>query len=203
MQTHPDRFRVAVLGGSAGGLEPYMTILGHLARDTGMAFIVIQHRSPHQPHRLPRLLSRMTTMPVVDIEQGMRMEPNHIYIVPPRMQLLIEDDIFILRTEPRLDGWPRTIDTLLRSTAAHLNGRLVAVILSGLDADGAAALHLVKAAGGITFAQAGAQYESMPQSACDTGCVDYVLTAHGIAQALNGLGKDKFSRPHLRARPPS
>jgi two-component system CheB/CheR fusion protein len=139
-------------------------------------------------------------MPVIEIEQGMRIEPDHVYIVPPRMQLLTEDETFILRAEPRLDGWPKTINVLLRSMAASLGPRLVAVILSGMDADGAAALSVVKAAGGVTFTQADAQYDSMPKNARATGCVDYVMSAREIAQALNDLGNGTLGRLHPRIR---
>jgi two-component system CheB/CheR fusion protein len=181
-------FRVVCLGGSAGGLEPYMTICGNLEPDTGMAYIVAQHRAPHLPELLPSILRRVSRLPVLDIEQGTRLEPDTIYVLPPRTLLTLEGEVCILRAAPVMTGWPRTISDLLLSMALTLGPRAVAVILSGMDADGAGALKYIKAAGGIVFAQARPAFESMPVHAMETGHVDHVLPAHGIAAALNALG---------------
>lgn len=182
-------FKVICLGGSAGGLEPYLQILRAMPADTGMAFVIAQHRSPDQPEILPELLSTVTRMFVVQVEEGMRLQPNRVYVMPPRIDMTIENDQFSLRHSQRPPGWPKTIDIFLYSLAEAMRERAVAVILSGLDGDGSAALKTIKAAGGITFAQSDAKFGSMPQTAVETGHVDYMLPAIDIAKTLSALAR--------------
>jgi two-component system, chemotaxis family, CheB/CheR fusion protein len=200
-QRPADGFRVVCLGASAGGLEPYMEIISRLAANTGMAYIVAQHRAPTMAELLPTILARMASMPVIDIEQGMRIEPDTIYVMAPRTDLSVEEDVFIVRNAPMVSGWPKNISTLLHSLAVSMGNRVVGVILSGMDSDGAAALKIVKAAGGITFAQADAHYASMPLSALDTGHVDHFMSAHEIAMALNRLNRPAVGPLHYSTRP--
>jgi two-component system CheB/CheR fusion protein len=154
-----DDFRVVCLGGSAGGLPAYMDILRSLPANTGMAFVIAPHRAHENAHLLPQLLSTVTQMPVLEVQQGMRLEPDRVCVRPPRMDL---------------------------TTAGP---RAAAVILSGLDGDGGAALKAIKAAGGLTFAQSDAAYDSMPRSAVETGHVDYLMPAVEIAKALLALAQ--------------
>ena len=180
-------FRVVCLGGSAGGLEPYLDILRGLPIDTGMAFIIAQHRAPAHSEILLKLLATSTRMPVVEVEQGMYLRPDRVYVMPPRVDMTMEKDRFCLRRTERPPGWPKTINIFLCSLAEALGRRAVAVILSGMDGDGSAALKAIKACGGITFAQSDAKFRSMPQTAVETGHVDYMLPALQIAQALIAL----------------
>jgi two-component system CheB/CheR fusion protein len=173
-----DDFRVVCLGGSAGGLQAYMDILRHMPADTGMAFVIAPHRALENAHLLPAILSTVTKMPV---------EPNRVFVMPPRMELTTAGDVFHLRTSSRPPGWPKTINIFLCSLAETTGNRAVAVILSGLDGDGSAALKAIKDAGGMTFAQSDASYDSMPRSAVETGHVDYLMPAAGIAEALSLL----------------
>jgi two-component system CheB/CheR fusion protein len=182
-----DRFRVVCLGGSAGGLQAYTDILGALPADTGMAFVIAAHRAPEHTHLLPYLLSAVTKMPVVEVKEGMRLEPNRVFLIPPRMDLTTTGDEFHLRTTARPPGWPKTINLFLFSLAEAIGQRAVAVILSGLDGDGSAALKSIKAAGGVTFAQSDATSKSMPREAVETGHVDHLLPANQIAKALLAL----------------
>jgi len=189
MQTNAagDDFRVVCLGGSAGGLQGYMDILRGLPADTGMAFVIAPHRALENAHLLPQLLSTVTKMPVLEVQQGMRLEPNRVFVMPPRMDLTTAGNEFHLRTTSRPPGWPKTINIFLSSLAETAGHRAVAVILSGLDGDGSAALKAIKAAGGLTFAQSDAAYDSMPRTAVETGHVDYLLPAVEIAKALLAL----------------
>lgn len=193
-------FRVVCLGGSAGGLEPYMDILRHMPTDTGMAFVIAQHRGPAHPDLLPQLLASSTRMPVVHVEQGMHLQPDHVYVMPPRIDMTIEKDRFSLRRTQRPPGWPKTINIFLCSLAEAMATRAVAVILSGLDGDGSAALKAIKAAGGKTFAQSDAKFASMPQSAVETGHIDYLMPALDIAKALTALARQPLSglQHHVR-----
>ena len=182
-----ENFRVVCLGGSAGGLLPYLEILRTLPADTGMAFIIAQHRGLDQPEMLVNLLAASTKMLVVQVKQGMLLRPNCVYVMPPRIDMTIENDQFSLRHSQRPPGWPRTIDIFLCSLAEAMRDRAVAVILSGLDGDGSAALKAIKSAGGITFAQSDAKFGSMPQTAVETGHIDHMLPALEIAEALSTL----------------
>jgi two-component system CheB/CheR fusion protein len=178
---------VVCLGGSAGGLEAYMDILGSLPADTGMGFVIAPHRALEYAHLLPQLLSNVTGMPVMEVKQGMRLEPNRVFVMPPRVDMTLAGNVFDLRTPSRRPGWPKTINTFLCSLAETAGPRAVAVILSGLDGDGSAALKAIKSAGGLTFAQSDASYDSMPRTAMETGHIDYMLPASGIAKALLAL----------------
>lgn len=179
-----DHFRVVCLGGSAGGLQAYRDILRGLSADTGMAFVIAAHRAPEHTQLLPQLLSAVTKMPVVEVKEGMRLEPNRVFLIPPRMDLITTGNEFHLRTTARPPGWPKTINLFLFSLAEAIGPRAVAVILSGLDGDGSAALKSIKAAGGVTFAQSDATSKSMPREAVETGHIDYLLPAAEIAKAL-------------------
>ena len=185
--TAADDFRVVCLGGSAGGLQAYMDILRGLPANTGMAFVIAPHRALENAHLLPQLLSAVTKMPVLEVEQGMRLEPNRVFVMPPRVDMSLAGNVFDLRTTSRPPGWPKTINTFLCSLAEAAGPRAVAVILSGLDGDGSAALKAIKSAGGLTFAQSDASYDSMPRTAVETGHIDYLLPASGIAKALLAL----------------
>lgn len=123
-------------------------------------------------------------MAVMNVEQGMRLERNRVFIMPPRMDMTISDNVFqlIKTTEP--PGWPKTISLFLFSLAEAIGQRAVAVILSGMDHDGSAALEAIKAKGGVTFAQSDAAFDSMPRHAMETGHVDYLLPSADIGQAL-------------------
>jgi two-component system CheB/CheR fusion protein len=194
-KTMSEDFRVICLGGSAGGLEPYIDILRGVPADTGMAFVVAQHRGPDYPDMLPQLLATSTRMPVVQVEQGMHLQPNRVYVMPPRIDMTIEKNRFCLRNTERPPGWPKTINVFLCSLAEAMQQRSVAVILSGLDGDGSAALKTIKAVGGVTFAQSDAKFDSMPLTAVETGHIDYMLPALDIAKALTALATRPLPRP--------
>ncbi len=185
--TASENFRVVCLGGSAGGLQAYMDILRNLPADTDMAFVIAPHRGLENAHLLPQLLATVTEMPVVEVEEGMRLEPNQVFVMPPRMDLTLTDNVFHLRTISRPPGLPMTINIFLCSLAETVGQRAVAVILSGLDHDGSAALKAIQDAGGVTFAQSDASFDDMPRHAVETGHIDYLLPASKIGEALSAL----------------
>ena len=182
-----DNFRVVCLAGSAGGLQAYLGILRNLPAGTGMAFVVAAHRGLDHAHLLPQLLAKATTMPVVEVVQGMRLAANQIFLLPPGKDMTINAGEFVLRRKQKTQGWPITINLFLFSLAEEYRHRAVAVILSGVDHDGIAALKAIKAAGGVTFAQSDPVFDDMPRHAMETGHVDFTLTPAGIAQALLDL----------------
>jgi chemotaxis response regulator CheB len=179
-----DNFRVVCLGGSAGGLEAYMDILRDLPANTGMAFVIATHRNLKDPQLLSEILAHVTAMPVVNVQEGTLLEANQVYIMPPRTDMTVQDGQFVLQPQIKPYGWPNTITLFLLSLAEVYGSRAVAVILSGMDQDGSAALKAIKAAGGVTFAQSDPAFESMPRHAAETGHIDFILSPAEIAEAL-------------------
>jgi two-component system, chemotaxis family, CheB/CheR fusion protein len=177
---------VVGIGASAGGLEAITTLLKALSPDLGMAFVLVPHLDPQRESAYTQILARTTSMPVVEIKNGTRVEPNHVYIIPPNCDLTIADSILHIadREEPRVGN--TTIDTFMRSLAADQGSKAIGVVLSGTGADGTAGLTAIKGEGGITFAQEthSAKYDGMPASAIRAGCVDFALPPEGIANEL-------------------
>ena len=184
MRATAEDFRVVCLGGSAGALEAYKDILRPMSAETGMAFVIVSHRGLELAELLPEILSRATTLPVIEVMQGMRLEPNCVYLTPPGKDMEMNVDNFTLRPRRKQRGWPVTITHFLFSLAEAYGRRAVAVILSGLDCDGSAALKTIKAVGGITFAQSNAKFDDMPKNAVATGYVDFILHPSEIAATL-------------------
>ena len=182
-------FRVVCLGGSAGSLEAYTGILRHIPADTGMAFVIASHRNFEKATLLPQILARVTTMPVLEVEEGMPLEPNRVYLMPPSVEMTVNNNEFALQPPRKPRGWPITISIFLLSLAEAYGQRAIAVILSGLDHDGSTALKPIKAAGGTTFAQSNAAFSDMPHNAVETGHVDFILSPAEIAQKLVELNR--------------
>jgi len=176
---------IVCIGGSAGGLDAYIRLLRHLPGDMGVAIVIVNHLR-RVPTLLHEILPNYTPMPVELIVDGRLIEPDHVFIIPPQRDLHVLDGRFRLRPISKPRGWPDVITVCLESLARHWNGKLVAVIVSGYDGDGAAALGAIKAAGGIVIAQqqATAEQAAMPQSAIDSGWVDYVLSPEDIARKI-------------------
>lgn len=187
---------VVGIGASAGGLEASRLLLKSLPADTGMAFVLVQHLDPGHESMLTTLLSKATAMPVTEVKQGMRAEPNHVYIIPPNttMGILNGDLHLTARMEPGSRHMP--IDYFLRSLAEDQGSGAIGVILSGAATDGTLGLKAIKAEGGITFAQdeKTAKYDGMPRSAIAAGCVDFVLSPEGIARELARIGRHPYLR---------
>ena len=191
MDNGEDDFRVVCIGGSAGGLQAYVEILRGLPDDTGMAFVVAPHRGFQYSDLLPAILREATKMPVAEVEQGMRLEPDQVFIMPPGMDMITVENVFLLRRTPEVPaGWPKTISLFLFSLAEAKGNRSVAVIVSGLDHDGVSALQTIKFAGGVTFAQSDAAFEDMPRHAVESGHVDYLISAAEIGPALLALSRE-------------
>ena len=184
-------FPIVCVGGSAGGTEAYVEILKHLAVDTGVAIVIVNH-STNRPSTLHTFLSRYTSMPVVPATSGLRIKPNHVFVIPSNCDLHVLDGAFSLQSRSKLSGWPNVITVFLHSLNHHWSGTIVVVIVSGLDADGAAALKHVKDVGGITIAQApdDAEWSDMPESAIKTGYVDYVLSLEEIAHKISQISSE-------------
>ena len=183
-------FPVVCVGGSAGGLDAYTRLLQHLPADLGVAIVIVNHLRIVATH-LHEILPRYTEMPVELIAEGLNIEPNRVFIIPPQRDLHVHNGEFRLEPISKPRGWPDVITVFLRSLTQNWDGKVVAVIVSGYDGDGAAALCGVREIGGITIAQkpdtAGAP--DMPESAIDTGCIDFILSPENIAAQIRKIAR--------------
>ncbi len=178
-------FPVVCVGGSAGGLDAYTRLLTHLPSDMGVAIVIVNHLRSVATH-LHEILPRYTQMPVELITEKLLIEPNHVFIIPEQRDLHVLDGEFRLKPISKPRGWPDVITVFLRSLTQNWDGKLIAVIVSGYDGDGAAALCGIREVGGITIAQKldTAGQPDMPESAIATGCIDFVLSPENIAQQI-------------------
>lgn len=182
------RRKVSVVGiaASAGGLEALGHLVTNLPAESTMAYVVVQHMAPQHPSMLAQLLARQTDLKVVEITDGMRVEPNVIHITPPNTDLDIEDGTLLLREPHAAIGPKPSADYFFSSLAEDQGENAVGIILSGTGSDGAHGIRAVKAAGGITMAQNEdtARYAGMPRAAVETGCVDFVLAPERMGGEL-------------------
>jgi two-component system chemotaxis response regulator CheB len=178
-------FPVVCVGGSAGGLDAYIRLLRHLPADMGVAIVIVNHLR-NVDTLLDEILPRYTQMPVERITEGLDLQPDHVFIIPPQRDLHVLDGEFRLEPISKPRGWPDVITVFLRSLTQHWDGKIIAVIVSGYDGDGAEALCGIKDVGGITIAQKldTAVQPDMPASALASGCIDFVLWPEDIAQEI-------------------
>ena len=190
-------FPIVCVGGSAGGLDAYIRLLKHLPADMGVAVVIVNHITM-MPTQLHEVLPRFSRMPVDLITERLLIEPDRVFVIPANRDLHIGDGVFLLKPISKPRGWPDVITVFLRSLADCWNGKLIAVIVSGYDGDGAAALCAIKDVGGITIAQKldTATQPDMPQSAIASGCVDFVLSPEEIAEKILDI-----ARAELRSHP--
>ena len=178
-------FPVVCVGGSAGGLDAYTRLLQHLPDDMGVAIVIVNHLRTVAT-LLHELLPRYTEMPVELITESLLIEPNHVFIIPEQRDLHVLAGEFRLKPISKPRGWPDVITVFLRSLTDYWDGKLIAVIVSGFDGDGAAALCGIKEVGGNTIAQqpATAGQPDMPERELVSGCIDFVLSPEEIAQEI-------------------
>jgi chemotaxis response regulator CheB len=178
-------FPVVCVGGSAGGLDAYIRLLRNLPADMGVAIVIVNHMRIVAT-QLHNILPRYTEMPVELITEGLVLRPNHVFIIPEQRDLHILDGEFRLKPISKPRGWPDVITIFLRSLAENWHGKIIAVIVSGFDGDGAAALCGIKDVGGVTIAQQldTAQQPDMPESAIESGCIDFVLPPEDISREI-------------------
>ena len=177
---------VVGVGASAGGLEMFQRLLSALPVDTGFAFVAVQHLDPNHRSLLAEILGRSTSMPVLEASDRVKVEPDHVYVIPPNIELTIKDGLLHLAPRPESPGFHMPIDRFFASLADECGSRAICIVLSGTGSDGSAGVEAVKAAGGITFAQdaSSAKYASMPESAVATKSVDFVLSPEDISKEL-------------------
>jgi two-component system, chemotaxis family, protein-glutamate methylesterase/glutaminase len=192
-------FPIVCVGGSAGGLDAYIRLLQHLPADLGVAVVIVNHLRTVAT-QLHEILPRYTQMPVELITERLDIEPNRVFIIPAQRDLHVKDGAFRLKPMSKPRGWPDVITVFLRSLTEHYNGKLIAIIVSGYDGDGAAALCGIKDVGGTTIAQKldTAAKPDMPESAIATGCIDFILSPEDIGREIA-----RIARAGPAAAPPS
>jgi two-component system, chemotaxis family, protein-glutamate methylesterase/glutaminase len=185
---HTGGFPIVCVGGSAGGLDAYIRLLRNLPIDLGVAVVIVNHLRTVAT-LLHEILPRHTKMPVSLITEHLVIQPNQVFIIPSQRDLHVLDGEFRLKAISKPRGWPDVITVFLRSLTQHWNGKLIAVIVSGYDGDGAAALCGIQEVGGITIAQKldTAGQPDMPESAIATGCIDFVLSPEDIAGEIRRI----------------
>ncbi len=178
-------FPIVCVGGSAGGLDAYIRLLQNLPGDMGVAIVIVNHITS-VPTLLHEVLPRFSEMPVELITEKLSITPNRVFIIPSDRDLHVKDGVFHLLPISKPRGWPDVITVFLRSLADCWDGKLIAVIVSGYDGDGAPALCGIKAVGGITIAQRldTAKQPDMPESAINSGCIDFILSPEEIAACI-------------------
>jgi len=187
MKTIPNtkKFPIVCVGGSAGGLDAYIRLLKHLPADMGVAIVIVNHLRTVAT-MLHEILPHYTTMPVELITEKLDIEPNHVFIIPSKRDLHVLNGEFRLKPISKPRGWPDVITVFMLSLTENWDGKLVAVIVSGYDGDGADAMCSIKATGGITIAQKPdtAGQPDMPESAIASGCIDFILSPEDIAKEI-------------------
>src|SRR4051812_904678 len=175
------------LGGSAGSIPALQAFFSRMAPDSGLSFVVVVHLAPEQESNLALVLQRCTVMPVMQVKQRERVQPNHVYVIPPGQAIRALDGFLVLKDEPLSErGRHVAVDLFLRTLADMYGPHSAAVVLSGADGDGAIGIKRIKERGGLTIAQdpQEAEQPSMPLSSIATGMVDWVLPVADIADRV-------------------
>jgi two-component system, chemotaxis family, protein-glutamate methylesterase/glutaminase len=188
-------FPIVCVGGSAGGLDSYIRLLKNLPVDTGVAIVIVNHLR-EVATLLHEILPKYTEMPVDLITENLDIEPNHVFVIPEKRDLHILNGEFRLKPISKPWGWPDVITVFMRSMTNNWDGKLIAVIVSGYDGDGANALCGIKEVGGITIAQKPetAEQSDMPETAIDSGCIDFILSPEEIAGKLIKIANEEKNK---------
>lgn len=195
----PIDFPIVGIGCSAGGLDALQKFFSHVPAECGMAFVVVQHLAPDHASALPELLRRFTSMPVDEVRDGMTVEPDRVYVIPPARDLSVLHGKLQLLEFAAPHGLHLPIDFFLRSLAGDRNDKAIGVVLSGMGSDGVLGLRAIKEKVGLTLVQdpASSQADGMPRSAIEAGVADMVAPPEN----LPGLIADYLGRPALQAQP--
>jgi two-component system chemotaxis response regulator CheB len=180
-------FEIIAVAASAGGLKALSQLLGALPPEFPPSIVVVQHLDPRHRSLMAHILSRRTTLPVKEAEEGEALRPGTVYIAPPNKHLLVNPDATLSLSQTELVHFVRpSADLLFESVAGSFRERAIAVVLSGTGSDGAMGVEAIKKVGGTVLAQdeASAEFFGMPHAAVQTGCVDFVLSLGEIPGAL-------------------
>ena len=193
-QKETNDFPIVGLGASAGGLEALEAFFSHMPFDSGMGFVIIQHLSPKHKSIMASLLAKDTKMKVLEIIDGMKVKPDHVYLNPPNKNVIIINGVLQLMDPVKTGGINLPIDSFFRSMAEEMGEKAICVILSGTATDGTLGLKAVKEFGGLVMVQDpnSAKYDGMPRSAIATGMVDFILPVEKIPEELGRYVKAPY-----------
>lgn len=168
---------IVAMGGSAGSFNSFEKFFQHMPADSGMAFVIIMHLDPNHKGKVYELIQNFTLMPVIEAEDGLEIEPNKVYMIPPNKDMGVHEGKLLLLTPAKPNGYRLPIDYFFKSLADDQWNKAVGIIFSGMGSDGQAGLRMIKEKLGIVIVQdpATAQYDSMPKAAINTNIVDFVL----------------------------
>ncbi|AOS85081.1 chemotaxis protein CheB [Chlorobaculum limnaeum] len=179
-------FPVIGIGSSAGGLEALELFLKNIAPPCGMAFVIVQHLDPTHKGILVELLQRVTSMPVTQVTDRLKIKPDHVYVIPPNQNMTILHGVLHLLDMVKPRGLRLPIDFFFRSMADDLQQHAIGVILSGMGSDGTLGLRAIKEKGGSVFIQdpASSKFDGMPRSAIDEGLADVVAPVEELPEKI-------------------
>jgi two-component system CheB/CheR fusion protein len=177
---------VVGIGASAGGLDALERFFEQVPRDAGMAYVVVQHLSPDFKSLMDELLARHTQLPILLVQNGMPVEPDHVYLIPPKKEMIISGGRLLLSERDRQQELTLPIDVFFRSLAQDCGARAVAIVLSGSGSDGSRGIRDVHEAGGLVMVQdlESAQFDGMPRTARDAGVAHWVLPPQEMPRVL-------------------
>ena len=192
-------FPVVGIGASAGGLEAFIDFIKVMRADSGLAFVFVQHLPPERESLVPEILSRHTKLPVLQVSDGMKVEPNHVYVIRPGHTLTLKDGKLHLGDPVEKRGHQRPVDDFFRSLAEEQRERAIAVVMSGMGSNGTAGAQVVKTVGGVCIAQdpESAKFPSMPRSLMEAGHADFVLRPEEIPDVLIKYSAHPYARGTL------
>jgi two-component system CheB/CheR fusion protein len=196
-----DDFLVVGLGASAGGIKAFKEFFANVPPQSGMAYVVILHLSPEHESHLAEVLQFATEMPVTQVQGSVRIEPNHVYVIPPNKSLAINDGHLALSEITRVEERRAPVDIFFRTLAMSKTSRAVCVVLSGTGSDGSMGMKRVKEMGGICIAQepSEAEYSDMPRHSMATGLVDCALPVAEIPRKIVAY-KERLDQTRIAAK---
>lgn len=191
------------IGASAGGLEALQEFFKAVPMDSQLAYVVIQHLSPDYRSLMDELLARQTRIPIHIARDNMKIQPNNIYLIPPRKNMTLLNRQIILKDQAGNKGLNLPVDIFLQSLAEEMAENAIGVILSGTGSDGTLGVRAIKEAGGMVIVQdeATAKFDGMPRNAASTGLVDYILPPSKMPEALINYVKHPFTAKELSSLP--
>ncbi|MFL5766180.1 MAG: CheR family methyltransferase [Bacteroidia bacterium] len=199
VKPNEDNFLITGLGASAGGVQALKEFFENTPSDSGIAYVVILHLAPEYDSQLAQVLQSVTSMPVKQVTEKVKVAPDHVYVVPPNKHLLMEDGSIAVSANTRIEERRAPVDIFLRTLAEKHGSRAVAVILSGTGANGSMGLKWIKEKGGAAFVQnpREAEFNEMPRNSIATGLVDEVLNVAALPAKIiafkNSIGKMQIS----------
>ena len=191
-----DAFPVVGMGASAGGLEALTSFFNNMPADSRMAFILVLHLDPGHVSMMPELLKRHTSMDVIEAQNGMTVEPDRVYVIPPNKDMSIIDMTLQIHAPSATRGMRMPIDFFFRSLAEDRGEKAISVILSGTGSDGTLGMRAIHGAGGLCVVQEPetARYDGMPRSAIATGLADYVVPVEKMPEQLQAYVRQYYPK---------